>query len=232
MTKKKNLVSAIIFLFMSLAAFPVKAQELGMSFSFFFPTNGYFSTPVSPFSIRGLGVHPTRFFSIESGFSLYRMAGLNVRDIPYETKEPVMGPLFSLFVPLEGILEAKTGNIVFRAKGGGFAFYNFASRINYGNLDRAISAFYDWEVANANFDYDNNIGTGWMAGGEVILYFTEQFGINLEINYLSGGSALNFRGTVTGGDTNGIDVLEVNLPEARLDFRGWEVTLGILFSNR
>ncbi|MBR9999575.1 MAG: hypothetical protein KFF73_11420, partial [Cyclobacteriaceae bacterium] len=83
---------------------PVRSQDIGMSFSFFFPENGYFSIPVSPFSIRGLGIHPTDFFSIESGFSLYRMSGLNVTDLPFESEDPLMGPMFSIFVPLEAVL--------------------------------------------------------------------------------------------------------------------------------
>jgi hypothetical protein len=186
--KIRSLLAVLIF-FLFIPS-PVKSQDLGMSFSFFFPRNGYFSVPVSPFSIRGLGIHPTNFFSIESGFSLYRMSGLNVTDIPFETKEPVMGPMFSIFIPLEAVLEAQAGNVVFRAKGGGFGFYNFINHVNYGNLDRAIADYYQWEVANADISYDNKIGFGYMLGIEVIVYVTRQFGFNMEVNYLSGGEMM------------------------------------------
>lgn len=209
------------------------SQQVGMSFSFFFPKNGYFSTPVSPFSLRGIGIHPTKFFSIESGFSLYRMSGMNVTELPFESKDPLMGPMFSIFVPLEGVLEASAGNLVFRAKGGGFAFYNFDNHVNYGNLDRAMARHYQWEIANANLDYDNKIGFGYMVGAEIIVYFTKQFGINLEVNYLVGGADLGLHGKVTGGNTiDGIETIEVDYPESRLDFTGWEITIGILFNTK
>ncbi|HMP99856.1 MAG TPA: hypothetical protein PKC24_08750, partial [Cyclobacteriaceae bacterium] len=73
-----------------------EAQEMGLSFSYFIPKNGYLSTPVSPFSIRGLGVGLNDYISLETGFSLYRMAGLNIIDIPYESKDALLGPNFTL----------------------------------------------------------------------------------------------------------------------------------------
>lgn len=231
MRVKKILILTSLTLLITLSSWPLKSQDLGMSFSFFFPRNGYFSVPVSPFSLRGLGVHPTRFFSIESGFSLYRMSGLNVTDIPIETKDPLMGPMFSIFIPLEAVLEAQAGNIVFRAKGGGFGFYNFINHVNYGNFDRALADFYDWEVANADLAYDNKIGFGYMFGGEVIFYATQRFGINIELNYLAGGSNLNLRGAVTGAGPGGLESVEINYPDARIDYTGWEITFGIIFTN-
>jgi hypothetical protein len=139
--------------------------------------------------------------------------------------------MFSIFVPLEAVLEARTGNVVFRAKGGGFAFYNFNNHVNYGNFDRALAEFYGWETANAKLDYDNNIGFGYMAGAEVILYLTQQFGINIEVNYLSGGSEVNLRGNVTGADAAGIETVNLEYPGSRIDFTGWEITFGIILTN-
>jgi len=212
---------------------PVKSQEIGMSFSFFFPKNGYFSTPISPFSIRGIGIHPTNFFSIETGFSLYRMSGMNVINLPFESKESLMGPFFSLMVPLEAVLEARAGNFTFRVKGGGFVFYNFGNHINYGNFDRELRNYYSWDVANSSLKYDNKIGYGFLVGGEIILYFTKKFGMNFEVNYLSGGSDLNYRGSVIGGNLeSGISEIPLEYPDARLDFTGWEITIGVLYNTK
>src|SRR5210317_476170 len=121
MKYKKAIVKTSLILFVILLNMPQKgiSQELGMSFSFFFPRNGYFSNPVSPFSLRGIGIHPTDFFSIESGFSLYRMSGMNVINLPFETKDPLMGPFFSIMVPLQAVFELQVGNVTLRAKGGG-----------------------------------------------------------------------------------------------------------------
>lgn len=223
----------ILILLLQLYSRGSLAQELGMSFSFFFPRNGYFSTPVSPFSLRGIGVHPTDFFSIESGFSLYRMSGMNVINIPFETKDPLMGPFFSIMVPVQAVFELDVKKMVFRIKGGGFGFYNFDTRINYGNMDRALREYYAWDIVNADLKYDKKPGYGYLFGGEIIFYFSDQFGINFEVNYLSGGSDLNYRGNVTGGSFP--DIIEeryVEYKDARLDFTGWEITIGVLFNTR
>src|SRR5690606_38500619 len=65
----------VSFLFCATAGL---AQNVGLSFSYFIPKDGYFSTPISPFSIRGLGVDLTRNIALETGASLYRMSGLNM----------------------------------------------------------------------------------------------------------------------------------------------------------
>lgn len=209
------------------------SQELGMSFSFFFPRNGYFSNPVSPFSFRGLGISPSRYLALETGFTLYRMAGMNISDMPFETREPLMGPMFSVFIPGEAVVKIPLENFVFKLKGGGFTFYNLGNRINYGNFDRAAAPYYGWDIVNANLDFENNIGYGWMAGTEIILYFNRQFGINFEVNYLSGGSPLRLAGILNGASTvNGLESLNVYYEDSRLDFTGWEITLGILFNTK
>jgi len=228
-------INAALLLVLISMAMPkcIKAQELGMSFSFFFPRNGYFSNPISPFSLRGIGVHPTDFFSIETGFSLYRMSGMNVIDLPFETKDALMGPFFSIMVPLQGVFELSAGNVIFRVKGGGFGFYNFDTRINYGNMDRALREYYQVDVLNSDLQYDNKIGIGYLVGGEIIFYFADKFGINFEVNYLAGGSDLNYRGNVTGGNVmDQIETQYVEFNDARLDYTGWEITIGVLFNTK
>ena len=85
----------------------IQAQEFGLSFSYFIPRNGYFSTPISPFSIRGLGVDLSKYLSLETGASLYRMSGLNIIDVPFKSKSPMTGPGFTIFVPAELVLQFK-----------------------------------------------------------------------------------------------------------------------------
>ena len=48
----RKLLTVVILVLSSAAA---HAQDVGLSFSYFLPRNGYFSTPISPFSIRGVG---------------------------------------------------------------------------------------------------------------------------------------------------------------------------------
>jgi hypothetical protein len=161
------------------------------------------------------------------------MSGMNVIQLPFETRDPLMGPFFSIMVPLQAVFELQAGSVVFRLKGGGFGFYNFDTRINYGKMDRALRNYYQWDVANSDLKYDNTIGFGYLVGGEIIFYFADKFGINFEVNYLSGGSNLNYRGFVTGGSM--LDIIEtenIEYKDARLDFTGWEITIGVLFDTK
>jgi hypothetical protein len=223
-----------IILVASLAfAKPLYAQEMGVSFSFFFPKNGYFSAPISPFSIRGIGFNLTNFLAIETGGSLYRMSGMNITDENLKSREPLVGPFFNLMVPLELILQFGTNDFEFRIKGGGFVFYNFGTKLNNGNIDRALIEHLNWTVANNSFEFDNNIGYGYEFGIEYIQYFSRRFGVSLGANYYIGGSKLNLRGPVTGATEQlGIVTEVLDFPDAKLDYTGLEISVGIIFSSR
>jgi len=213
---------------------PAFAQEMGVSFSFFFPKNGYFSAPISPLSLRGIGFNITNNLALETGGSLYRMSGMNVTHLPFESREPIVGPFFNLMVPVELILQFGNNDFEFRIKGGGFVFYNFGTKLNYGNLDRAFVDFFNWSVANSNMQFDNKIGYGYEFGVEYVQYFSRKFGVSLGANYFIGGSNLNFRGNVSGAtnDSNGVIVTAVSYPDATLDYTGLEISIGIIFSSR
>jgi hypothetical protein len=206
------------------------AQDFGLSFSYFIPKNGYFSTPISPFSIRGVGVSLTDFLSVETGASLYRMAGLNMKDLPFETKDPLIGPNFTVFVPGEIVIELKGSRAEFDIKGGGFVFYGLGNKINYGNLDRALRAYENWTVANADVGFDNNPGFGWMAGAELTIYVTQQLGISLETNYLAGSASFPLNGTYTGGTTS-LESKSIDYADAKLDLTGLEFSLSVIISS-
>ncbi|MBT1695798.1 hypothetical protein KK083_02840 [Fulvivirgaceae bacterium PWU4] len=222
------LITATLFTLCSVA----QAQEFGLSFSYFLPKNGYFSTPISPFSIRGLGVDLNRFVALETGASLYRMSGLNLKDLSINSKEPLVGPNFTLLIPAELVFQLRGSVVQFDIKGGGFFFYGFGNKINYGNLDRAIikSLHPDWTVANANVTFDNSPGFGYHGGAELTLYFTSQVGVSLETNYFVGSAKFPLKGSYVGGQSS-IETYPLDEPEAKLDFTGLEFSIGLLFNS-
>ncbi len=226
---KKIILSALL----AFALMQTQAQDVGLSFSYFIPRNGYFSTPISPFSIRGLGVNLNQFIAIETGASLYRMSGLNIIDLPFESKEALLGPNFTLFVPVELVLQFQGKQVEFDIKGGGFFFYGFDQKLNYGNIDRAIRNFESWQVANANLRYKNNPGFGYHFGAEFTFHVTRQFGISLESNYLMGSAKFPLTGNYTGGTLNDpLETIAVDYKDAKVDFTGFEFSIGIIFSGR
>ncbi len=208
----------------------VNAQDFGLSFSYFLPKNGYFSTPISPFSIRGLGFDLNRFLAIEGGASLYRMSGLNLKDLPFESKAPLVGPNFTLLVPAELVFQLKGNRVEFDLKGGGFFFQTFGNRINYGNFDRAIRENENWEVANSDLSFKTKPGFGYHAGAELTIYVTDQVGVSLESNYFVGDAKFPVKGSYTGG-TTALETKSVDYNNAKLDFTGLEFSIGLIFSS-
>ncbi|MEJ1241567.1 hypothetical protein WBG78_25695 [Chryseolinea sp. T2] len=206
------------------------AQDFGLSFSYFIPKNGYFSTPVSPFSIRGLGFDITRFLALETGASLYRMSGLNMKDLPFESKEALVGPNFTIFVPVELVIQMKADQLEFDIKGGVFGFYGFSQKINYGNFDRALRSYESWAVVNSDLSFKNKPGWGYHGGAELTVYVTDQFGISLEGNYLVGSSAFPLKGNYIGGN-DALETKNIDYADAKIDFTGLEVSIGVIMTT-
>lgn len=223
----KKIVLVVILGGLSISAF---AQNVGLSFSYFIPKNGYVSTPISPFSIRGLGVNLTKHIALETGASLYRMSGLSMKDLPISSKEPFVGPNFTIFVPGEIVFEMKGSAVEFDIKAGGFAFYGFSQKLNYGNIDRAIRELEGWAVANSSLEFENKPGFGYHAGAELTVYVTNQLGVSIETNYLVGQSKLPLTGSYTGGSST-LETKSVNYADAKIDFTGLEFSIGLIFNS-
>ena len=211
---------------------PAVAQNVGLSFSYFIPKNGYFSTPISPFSIRGVGVDLNRFVALETGASLYRMSGLNMKGLPFESKDPLLGPNFTIFIPAELVIQLKGKGVELDLKGGGFFFYGFAQKLNYGNIDKALREYENWEVANSKLDYSNHPGFGYLFGAELTFFVTSQFGISLETNYLASQAKFPLTGSYIGGTLSGGNQQKmVDYQDAKIDFTGLEFSIGLIFSG-
>jgi len=222
----------LVILSLLVATSTVRGQQVGLSFSYFIPRNGYFSTPISPFSIRGVGVNLGRYFALQTGASLYRMAGLNITGLPYETKDPLLGPNFTVLVPAELVFQLKGRSVQFDIKGGGFFFYGFAQKLDYGNFDRAIRQYQKWDVANANFSFQNYPGFGPHVGAELTVYTNAQFGVSLEANYLMGAAKIPISGSYLGGNLSGpLQNINVSYQDAKVDFTGFEFSIGLIFGG-
>lgn len=225
----RKLLGILFFLITSVAA----GQQVGLSFSYFIPRNGYFSTPISPFSIRGVGVDLNKFVALETGASLYRMAGLNIIDVPFSTREPLTGPSFTIFVPGELVFQFKGKKAELDLKGGAFAFYSIAQKLNYGNIDRAIREAENLEIVNADIDFKNKPGFGFHGGIELTFEVTRQWGLSFETNYLMGASKIPLTGSYKSVDSNGtISTTTINESKAKVDLTGLEFSIGIILYGR
>lgn len=224
-------VKRFLLLFWLLVPLCLCGQQLGLSFSYFVPRNGNFSTPVSPFSLRGVGIDLNRWLSLETGFTLYRMAGLGLRHVPFDTREPLTGPNFTVFVPAELVFHLRGRKMELNVKAGAFAFHGFGQRIDYGSMDRALVRYQNWRVGNSRFSFENRPGWGYHAGLEWLVYVSRQFGISLETNYLAGASRFPLTGEATGVDAGGmLTTVPLSFPDAKIDFTGFEFSVGVMMT--
>jgi hypothetical protein len=219
-----------MLVWLALLPLAVQAQDFGLSFSYFIPKNGYFSAPVSPFSMRGLGVNFSSNVALETGATLYRMAGLSIKDLPVAYNGPIAGPNFTVFVPAELVLMLYAGNLEIDLKAGGFVFYAFDQHLNYGHLDRAIQLYEGWTVANTSATFKNYPGWGYHGGMALTFPVAQQFGASLEVNYLVGEARFPIKGSYTGGTTT-IETRPFDFADARMDFSGVEVSIGVFYQT-
>lgn len=211
-----------------------KAQNVGLSFSFFFPQNGDFSTPISPFSFRGVGISFNEYVGVETGFTLYRMTGLGMKDLPFETDRSLVGPNFTLLVPLELVLTGTFGVVEVSLKGGGFAFLPFDNHILEGNLDRAIAEANNYSLVNSNYEGEASFGFGYHFGSEIILYAFPNFGISLEGNYFVGGADFPMSGSyqaTNNGSIINVQGPDADFPDAQIDLTGFEISIGVIMTT-
>ncbi|MGK7390529.1 MAG: hypothetical protein ACNS60_09260 [Candidatus Cyclobacteriaceae bacterium M2_1C_046] len=236
MISVKKFTTGLIIILLAAASIPSKAQNVGLAFSFFFPKDGEFSTPISPFSFRGVGVSLNEFVGVETGFSLYRMTGMAVKDLPFETNKSIVGPNFTLLVPLELVLTAALPQVEMSIKGGGFGFYAFDNKINNGNMDAALVG---WDELNAsvvdsNFDGKSAVGFGYHFGGEILLNVFQGFGLSLEANYFVGGADFPLTGTMDYYNQTTNTLVEdepASFDNSQIDMTGLEISIGIIMQT-
>ena len=220
-----NLMKGIVLSLVLLGAVS-GARGQGISFSYLFPKNGYLSTPVSPFSIRGVGYYYGAI-GIETGGSVYSMPGLGMEGLLFETTTPLTGPHFSMLVPVELALKVDTKAVTWKLKGGAAGVWHINPRLNLGNFDRALRSYEGWEVANADMDINTKLGAGWIAGTSFEWHVARNFSVSTEFSYLKIGNKADLTGTYTGGSQGALQTVPAEFPDAVVNLEGLEISLGV-----
>ncbi|MFY0605277.1 MAG: hypothetical protein JXR10_01090 [Cyclobacteriaceae bacterium] len=203
-----------------------QASSQGVSVSYLIPKNGYLAAPISPFSIRGVGIG--NIVGAETGITLYSIPGLAMEDLPFDYTKPLVGPHYSLLAPIQLFIKIPSKILNVKLLAGGFLWLNINPRINEGNMDRAFRDYESWTVANTDFDLKSKLGTGWMAGIEFEFKASQQFSITSEFSYLLGGAQTQLSGNYTGGDSV-IETKSFTTEDATILIQGIEISLGVKF---
>ncbi len=217
-----------ILLFISLTISVISVRAQGVSFSYLIPKNGYLSAPVSPFSLRGIGIGDNA--GLETGFSLYNIPGLSMDNLPFDSDKPLTGPHFSVLVPAEVFFKIPLGDLKVKLSGGGFTWWNINSRINEGNMDRGFRKHYSYKIINTDFSLDNKLGFGWLVGVDFEFPINRDVSINFGGHYLDGGVKTGLNGSYVALDQNDQIINEsINLPVAEILLQGFELSIGVQF---
>jgi len=214
----------------------IAAQAVGVSFSYFLPRGGIFSHPVPPLSLRDIGIDFGRYLGVAGSLSLYSMRGMGIKDEagdPIDTAEPFVGPFLSVLSSAVGKVRVPIRKLVLEAGGGIFGCYNFDPPLMTGTLNRylATATGPTYDAVTSEVSAGGRWAWGLVFGGKITYFVKGQFGIAAGANYYLGGGDLNLSGNFDGyvdgaGEAVGLD-LPASLENARLDFTGLEIILGV-----
>ncbi|MFT6856035.1 MAG: hypothetical protein ACJA0X_002012 [Cyclobacteriaceae bacterium] len=215
-----------LFFLIFLLLITYQSYSQGVAFSYFIPKNGEIAAPISPFSIRGIGIGKT--IGIETGASFYFIPGLPAKDLPLSTTESIFGPLYTFLIPLQLFLDIPMGPARLKFTGGGFSWYNLAAKINNGNLDKALRKHTDWDVVNSDYHFKNQIGWGLISGLEIEFQITKSAALSIQTQYLKGSTKTPMKGSFSGGDLGGnITTSTLDFTKAKASLEGLEISIGI-----
>ncbi|WP_421878216.1 hypothetical protein [Marinoscillum sp.] len=201
----------------------------GISFSYLIPKNGYLSAPVSPFSVRGIGIGTN--VGIETGASLYNVPGLAMDELSFTSDKPLVGPHFAFLVPGDVFIKLPMNKVIIKLFGGGFGWWNINTRPNSGNIDRALRSYEGWDVLNGDWSVDDQLGFGWLTGMELQLELSDQLTFTTEAAYLKGGSKTTLSGTYSGGTSGSAIVTKELGDEGSILLEGVEISIGVIFNR-
>jgi len=198
----------------------------GVSFSYLIPKNGEIAAPISPFSIRGIGIG--KIVGIETGGSFYFIPGLPAKDLPFKSKESIFGSQYAFLVPLQAFLNIPIKRARIKFLAGGFGWYTISPKINNGNLDKALRGYTSWDVVTSDYQFENKIGWGLIGGFEIEFQITKNAALSFQTQYLNGHAKAPMTGSYAGGNIgNPISSVDADFTEAKASIEGLEISIGV-----
>ncbi|MFP4383025.1 MAG: hypothetical protein ACLFSE_03205 [Spirochaetia bacterium] len=219
---KKVLAFSLILLIFGV----ISAGAIGMNFSLFIPRHGYLSVPVSPVSLRDIGISFGKYFGIATAISLDSIAGMAIKDSSGNLlgEGPMAGPFLSSNGSIYAKINIPIKSIEITARGGVFGFYNSNFRLLTGNIDRYIASRDGYNSVTSDFESEGKFGWGYVFGGSLTYWFGP-IGISAGANYYLGKAALSLTGQYYHDGT-----LEsappAYLQNVYLDYSGLEIIIG------
>ncbi len=202
----------------------------GLSTSILLPKGGSIGIPVSPISVRGVGLGESA--GIESGLTFYSIPALRLTGLSFDTPKPLIGQSYTVLIPAELFFRVDLKTVVIKAMAGGFFNWKIASRLNHGNLDRALLQHENWKTATSTVQLDLKSGLGLMGGLELEWRVSRQFSITTECQYLYGAHKGSLTGTYSGGDELVFETKNLDERNLKSSMQGIELSLGVKMTGK
>jgi hypothetical protein len=200
-----------------------KAQSLG--FSYFFPTNGYFSNPIAPVHLS-LPVKFGNFVQISPGISMNAIGGMSMAglDDNLDAARPLVGPFQSLNGTLIPAIVIPTKSFQLDLEGGIFGFATLNTKLMDGSFDTMYEEAYDLNAANSDITYNKDLfGWGYVFGMKMSFRLKDNIWGFVAGRYYMGSQDMPLSGKVYSGNNN---MFPVDMPDASLQYHGFEITIG------
>ena len=214
-------------------------HTVGVSFSYLLPRNGWFSHPVPPLSLRNIDLSFGRYLGVGGSVSLYNIRGMGIKDSddnPIDMTDPLVGPFLSVLGSAVAKVFLPIRDLELQVSGGLFGCYNIDPPLMTGSLDRYLATATSgvtYEAVTSTVSSAGRWGWGFVFGGSTTYYIKGQIGISVGANYYIGGADLKLSGSYDAYDEESPgtpldnEPLPDTLKNARLDFTGLEIVLGV-----
>lgn len=221
----------IIFLsaFLSISLY---SQSLG--FSYFFPVNGYFSNPIAPLKLS-IPVTFGDYFEISPGVALYSIGGMGMTDLNegYENSRPLVGPFHSFNATIVPTIVIPSGTFRYDLHAGIFAFHTFNTKLLTGNFEQMILKKENFQALSSDLKLDSR-GWGWgfLYGLTVKFKITGKIWGKMGCDYYSGSQEMPVSGSYYASSFDKpLQKYYLDHPDARLDYRGFNVNIGVVLKK-
>lgn len=209
------------------------AQNLSMGMSYFFPINAPMVVSVPPISLRGQ-LTGGEYWSFELGLTWYRLGGLAAEGLPFSLDKALTDPFDSFVIPAQIGGKIPVSGITIEPKFGVFIALNGTYDVRQDHLADALVAWSpDWRAMQTDAEIGQSNTFGIMGSLFVQIPLNDQLELACGASWIEGSSPAPITGNAVAVSQNDVPVdLALDLPDATLDYRGFELNLGIEFKLR
>ena len=232
LNKLTSLIRLLIILFVFIALLAPRqalSQEIGLGSAIFFPVDAPMAVSVPPLALRGR-LFGGDYWEIEFGLTWYRMGGLSAEGLPFPMDKELIKPFNSFVIPLQiGAKIPIHSSLRIEPKFGGFVSLNSVYKVQQDHLAQTILRYSnEWRAMQTAAEIGQSNTFGLLASLFLVFPIGESLELKCGGSWYEGASKAPITGAAVGVSQNDVPVdLTLDFPDAYLDFRGFELALGV-----